>query len=90
MPNRDERIRALLQARLAEAGEAHRTASLEFAFFIRDIPSALPPPDGAQRIKNAGAKVHDAHDQMIEALLALRQWDHRRIASPEIMALAGE
>ncbi len=84
----DVRILSILRSRFELAWQKYNRASQDFAEFLDDVPGHIPPPDGALRIKKAGAVVHQAHDHMMEALLALRAYENYGTVSLEVKKLA--
>jgi hypothetical protein len=62
----------ILRADLDRATQQHEAAKLEFWRVCADIPSALPHPDGTQRIQNA-ARAKAA--TMEAVVLALRRFN---------------
>ncbi len=84
----DVRILNILRARFEMAWQKDHIARKEFAQFIKEIPGGIPPPDGAMRIHKAGEAVHAAHDQLMEALLALRAYENQGTVAPEVRKLA--
>jgi hypothetical protein len=65
-----QRIRRILQEEFKAAMKRRDVALACFNEVNSDIPSGLPSPDGAQRIKNASRENHQA---MVEVARAARR-----------------
>ena len=74
-----ERIGKILRDDFDAALKQQETASKAFVETIRDVPSGLPHPDGVQRIKNVSDALATAHDEMIEAMTKLRDFENSGI-----------
>ena len=66
-----EQTRASLLQNAADAKMRVEAASDTFEKAVEDIPSGMPHPDGAQRIRNASRQLSKARDEMMDA--------HRRL-----------
>ncbi len=82
-------IRTILQQELTWATERAAIASAEFLAVTRQVPSALPHPDGVQRIRNVSHELAFARAQLTKA--------HGRLeafllggATPEDLQLMGD
>jgi hypothetical protein len=88
----DSQLRHNIQVVLTEAlSEATKDADSAFAdltTIIGDIPSALPQPDGAQRIHNVAAKLAVARHKLAEAQTRLTNYLDRGIV-PEDLKRSG-
>ena len=51
------------------------TASEAFEEVLGDIPSWLPHPDGAQRIRNASSALSAAREKLSVAMIRLREFE---------------
>src|ERR1700730_9984703 len=60
-------VRATLFHDLIEATKRAESAADTFAAVAGDIPSALPHPDGVQRIHNASHELRAARDEILKA-----------------------
>jgi hypothetical protein len=74
-----KRIGKVLRDDFDAALKQQNTASKAFVETVRDIPSGLPHPDGVQRIENVSNALLAAHDQMIDAMIRLRDFENRGI-----------
>jgi len=81
-------IEALLVNGVAEAMAQVRAASQAFDAAIREIPSGLPQPDGAQRIYNASCELAAARKEMMKAHTRLNDFIERGIV-PENLQRRG-
>ena len=79
MESEHERIGKVLRDDFDAALKRQNIASEAFVEIIRDVPSGLPHPDGVQRIKNVSDALAAAHDEMIEAMTKLRDFENRGI-----------
>jgi hypothetical protein len=70
-PATEQDIRSALLQDVLELTARTNEATTEFESLMGQIPSALRPPEGAQRIKNASNKVSNAREELIKA--------HRRL-----------
>jgi hypothetical protein len=67
-----EQIESILLAELDEAREKHRRSAENLRAITSEIPTCIPSPDGALRIKKAG----EEHRCAFEALRkALERWN---------------
>jgi hypothetical protein len=67
VPPEEQNIRAILQRELITATARAHVATDAFNAILDDIPSALPQPDGTQRIHNVYRELSIARLQMMEA-----------------------
>ena len=76
-PVTDQQIRANLLQNILDLSARINKASAEFNEVVSQIPSNLPHPDGAQRIKNASAKLASARKELMKAHRRLDEhtWD---------------
>ena len=58
---------AALARCLMEATLQAESAAIEFKAITSDVPSFIPPPDGAQRIHNASLALQSARNEMMKA-----------------------
>ena len=63
----EQNIRAILQRELVAATARAHAATDAFHAIVDDIPSALPHPDGTQRIHNVYRELSIARRRMMEA-----------------------
>jgi|SRR5579872_1856509 len=73
-PPEQRNIRALLQQALVTATAQAHAATDAFQAIVDDIPSALPYPDGTQRIHNVYRELSIARRRMMEAHARLRDY----------------
>jgi hypothetical protein len=66
-PPEEQSIRTMLQRELTAATAQAHLATDEFHAIVDDIPSALPHPDGTQRIHNVYRELSLARRRMMEA-----------------------
>ena len=66
-PPEEQNIRAILQRELIVATAQAHAATDAFHAMVDDIPSALPHPDGTQRIHNVYRELSIARRRMMEA-----------------------
>ncbi len=67
VPHDEQNIRAILQRELIQATARAHVATDAFNAIVDDIPSALPHPDGTQRIHNAYRELSLARQRMMQA-----------------------
>ena len=63
----DRAIRSILTREVVEATANANAASLQFHKVTDDIPSALPHPDGTQRIQNAARQLSIGQRKLMTA-----------------------
>lgn len=61
-------IETILREKLRLAELAFETAKINLREVTSDIPSGLPPPDGTERIRNAGIAYRSAVNKYCSAL----------------------
>ena len=66
-PPEEQNVRAILQRELIAATAQAHAATDAFHAIVDDIPSALPHPDGTQRIHNVYRELSIARRRMMEA-----------------------
>jgi hypothetical protein len=81
-------IQVVLTEALSEATKDADSAFADLTTIIGDIPSALPQPDGAQRIHNVAAKLAVARHKLAEAQTRLTNYLDRGIV-PEDLKRSG-
>jgi len=81
-------IRATLLQNVLEATARSNAATREFELVLDQIPSGLPQPDGAQRIKNASNALTIALKEMTSAHNRLNDYLTRGIV-PEDLKRSG-
>jgi|SRR6266851_5631607 len=79
-----ERVDKILRDDFDAALLERDAASEVFDKVIHEIPSGLPHPDGAQRIKNASRALSAARDKMIAAMIRLREFQNRGIVPEDL------
>ena len=75
----ERRITAILVQRIVDATSHVNAACEEFNAVVREIPSKLPHPDGAQRIHEASQKPSIARKQMMTAHTRLNDFVGRGV-----------
>ncbi len=81
---RNERIYRLLRYHYDAAAKHHRFMSREFVKIIQDVPSGLPYTDGQLRVTNSSKALHAAHDELLEAMLRLKDYEISGIVPPDL------
>lgn len=66
-PALESQPRARLMQELLETSARAKSASEAFLLLMKDAPSGLPHPDGAQRIQNASHELSAARTEMEKA-----------------------
>jgi len=66
-PETEHRIRTLLMEALAEATARSHAAAEAFKNVMDQVPSAMPHPDGTQRIQNVSRELSDARKEVMRA-----------------------
>ena len=66
-PVDESQVRARLMQELLETSARAKNASEAFLLLMKDTPSGLPHPDGAQRIQNASHELSSARMEMEKA-----------------------
>ena len=79
METEHQRIGKILRDDFDAALKRQNSASQAFVETIRDTPSGLPHPDGVQRLKSVSDALAAAHDEMIEAMIRLRDFENSGI-----------
>ena len=79
METEHQRIGKILRDDFDAALKRQNSASQAFVKTIRDTPSGLPHPDGVQRLKSVSDALAAAHDEMIEAMIRLRDFENSGI-----------
>lgn len=87
-PASEHQILNVLQQDLLAATERSKAATAAFDAVANEIPSALPRPDGTQRIHNASRKVTVARMEMLRAHHRLSDFLNAGIV-PEDMRRSG-
>jgi hypothetical protein len=83
-PETEHRVRTILIDALAEATERANAASDELTGVMGDIPSALPHPDGAQRIHNVSRELSAARKEVMQAHTRLNEFLSRGIIPEDL------
>ena len=83
-PETEHRIRTILTEALTEATARANAASEEFSGVMGDIPSALPHPDGTQRIHNASRELSAARKEVMQAHTRLTDFLSRGIIPEDL------
>jgi len=69
-----ERILRTLRAELAAAQHRRNEAAQLFGEVIRDVPSGLPIPDGAERIRSASRNYRRTQIEAVSAFVRLNEF----------------
>jgi hypothetical protein len=77
-------VHAILTRELEQAKFWAESAATEFNAVISDVPSFIPPPDGAQRIHNASRKLTEARQAMMKAHTRLNDFIERGIVPEDL------
>jgi len=88
-PETERQVRTILAHDLAEATVRAHTASEAFEAIMADVPSALPHPDGAQRIHNASRELSAARKEMMNAHARLNAFLGRGIIPEDLKQGSG-
>jgi len=73
-----------LQSEFETAKRRMNVASQKFNEVVRDIPSGLPHPDGAQRIHNVGRDLADAREKLAGAIARLNEFVSRGVVPEDL------
>jgi hypothetical protein len=77
-------VHDVLVRELNEATFRAESATTEFNAISSDIPSFIPPPDGARRIHNASHKLTEAREAMMKAHRRLNEFIDRGIVPEDL------
>ena len=83
-PETERRIRTILMEALTQATARSRAASEAFTAVMGDIPSALPHPDGTQRIHNVSRALSAAREEVMQAHTRLNEFLSRGIIPEDL------
>jgi hypothetical protein len=83
-PETEHRLRTILMEALTEATAQANAASDEFTAVMGDIPSALPHPDGTQRIHNVSRGLSAARKELMTAHTRLNEFLSRGIIPEDL------
>lgn len=83
-PATEQQVRSTLLQDVFELTARIEEAKAEFNEVVSQIPSALPHPDGAQRIKNVSAKLATARQELVKAHRRLDEYIDRGIVSEDL------
>ncbi len=84
LPRTEERIRAVLVKRVAEATARLSSANELFSTVINHFPSGVPHPDGSLRVKKASSDLSAARAEMMEAHKRLTDFIERGIVPEDL------
>ncbi len=79
----EERILELLRQDFNLAKQDLEAATERFDALIREAPSGLPHPDGAQRIKNASNALSEARKKLMDATVRLNKFVLHGVLPPD-------
>ena len=89
-PHEIERhVRTILIQDLTETTERAHAASEAFNAIMADVPSALPHPDGAQRIHNVSRELSAARKEMMTAHARLHDFLNRGVIPGDLKRETG-
>jgi len=88
-PEMEHRVRTILMRNLLQATVRANAASEEFSDVMGDIPSALPHPDGTQRIHNASRELSAARKEVMWAHTRLNDFLSRGIIPEDLKQGSG-
>ena len=83
-PEMEGRVRAILMRDLFQATARANSASDEFSAVMGDVPSALPHPDGTQRIHNVSRELSAARKEVMQAHTRLSEFLSRGIIPEDL------
>ena len=84
-----ENVRTILSRAVTEATARAHAASEAFRAIMADVPTALPNPDGAQRIHNVSRELSAARKEMVKAHARLNDFLGRGITPEELKQSSG-
>jgi hypothetical protein len=82
-------VRTVLLQDVTEATARAHAASEAFSAIMADVPSALPHPDGTQRIHNASLELSAAREKMIKAHMRLHDFLSQGIVPEDLKQCSG-
>ena len=83
-PSPDRHVRTTLLQEFLEATARAHAASEAFSAIMADVPSALPHPDGTQRIHNASRELSAARKEVMKANARLNDFLGQGIIPEEL------
>ena len=83
-PETERRIRTILMEALTEATARSHAASEVFKKVMDKVPSALPHPDGTQRIQNVSRELSAARKEVMQAHTRLNDFLSRGIIPEDL------
>ncbi len=89
-PPLEAQMRARLMQELLDASARAKSAAEAFSVLLKESPSGLPLPDGAQRIQNASHELSAARAEMENAHARLNSYLSRGILPDDDKTGAGE
>jgi len=88
-PATEQQVRTALLQDVFELTARIEEATAEFNQVVSQIPSTIPHPDGAQRIKNASAKLATARQELMKAHRRLDEHIDRAIVPEDLKRNTG-
>jgi hypothetical protein len=88
-PDIERHIRTILIQDLTETTARAHAASEVFDAIVADVPSALPQPDGTQRIQNASHELSAARKEMMKAHARLHDFLSRGVIPQDLKKRTG-
>ena len=89
-PEMEREVRTILMQDLLHATARANALSDEFKAVMRDVPSALPHPDGAQRIHNVSSALAAAREEVMKAHTRLNDFLSRGVVPEDLKQDSGE
>lgn len=85
----ERRVRTILIQDLTEATARAHAASEAFSAIMADVPTALPHPDGTQRIHNVSRELSAARKEMMKAHARLNDFLSQAIIPEDLKQSGG-
>ncbi|SRR5712691_1243728 len=89
-PEMEREVRTILMRDLLQATARANAASDEFRAVMGDVPSALPHPDGTQRIHNVSRALSAAREDVMKAHTRLNDFLSRGIVPEDLKQDSGD
>ncbi len=89
-PEMEREVRTILMRDLLQATARANAASDEFSAVMGDVPSALPHPDGTQRIHNVSRALFSAREEVMKAHTRLNDFLSRGVVPEDLKQDTGD
>src|SRR5258706_1884895 len=89
-PEMEREVRTILMRHLLQARARANAASDEFSAVMGDVPSALPHPDGTQRIHNVSRALFSAREEVMKAHTRLNDFLSRGVVPEDLKQDTGD